>query len=238
MAASDRLKDKAHSLGADFFGIADLTLAKDAFESQSGLSVREFPRAISIGIALLDTIVDLIADKEDQAAAKNYMHHCYNVINQRLDQIASRLSSELQKEQYTAFPVPASQTINPDKWHGLISNKLAAHLSGLGWIGKSCLLVTPQNGPRVRWATVLTNAPFEPTGEPTDEKCGNCTLCVDICPTGAFSGRAFNKNEERELRFDVFKCNAYFDDLIKQGKESKCGLCIYVCPHGRRSRKS
>ena len=45
---------------------------------------------------------------------------------------------------------------------GHLSHKLVAHLAGLGRIGRSCLLLTPGAGPRVRLATVLTNAPLDP----------------------------------------------------------------------------
>ncbi len=37
-------------------------------------------------------------------------------------------------------------------------------MAGLGRIGKSCLLITPEAGPRVHWATVLTDAPMQVTG--------------------------------------------------------------------------
>ena len=86
---------------------------------------------------------------------------------------------------------------------GGCSQKLAAHLSGLGWIGKSCLLVTPDHGPRVRWVTVLTDAPLRPTGAPLEQRCGECTACVDICPVHALTGKPFSPDELREARFDA-----------------------------------
>jgi len=71
-----------------------------------------------------------------------------------------------------SFPVPASQIIDEEKLLGVFSNKMAAHLAGLGWIGKSCLLVTPEAGPRARWATVLTQAALEKTGDAMEERGG------------------------------------------------------------------
>jgi hypothetical protein len=61
------------------------------------------------------------------------------------------------------------------------AHKLAAHLAGLGWIGKSCLLLTEQFGPRVRFVSVLTDAPLE-AGSPLDKPCGKCQVCIDACP--------------------------------------------------------
>ena len=89
-----------------------------------------------------------------------------------------------------------------DRQLGFFSHKLAAHLAGLGWIGKSCLLVTLEVGPRVRWASVLTDAPLM-AGEPLEERCGECRGCVEVCPAGAFSGRSFFFDEPRAARFDV-----------------------------------
>lgn len=95
-----------------------------------------------------------------------------------------------------------------DRELGLFSHKLAAHLAGLGWIGKSCLPVTPEAGPRVRWASVLTDAPLA-AGEQLEERCGECEACVEVCPAGAFSGRSFFSDEPRAARFDAFKCRYY-----------------------------
>lgn len=93
--------------------------------------------------------------------------------------------------------------------------KLAAHLAGLGWIGKSCLLITPEHSPHVRWVTVLTDPPLLPTGTPMEQKCGACTACVDICPQHAFIGRSFCSEEPREARFDVAAWDRHFKEQEK-----------------------
>jgi epoxyqueuosine reductase QueG len=121
----------------------------------------------------------------------------------------------------------------------MFSHKMAAHLAGLGWIGKSCLLITPQVGPRVRWVSVLTDAPLEVTGEPMVEQCGSCQECVEICPVQAFTGRPFREEEPREMRYDAGKCDRYFRKMKeKNGDLAICGLCLYVCPHGRTREKT
>jgi epoxyqueuosine reductase QueG len=116
---------------------------------------------------------------------------------------------------------------------------MAAHLAGLGWIGKSCLLVTPDAGPRVRWVTVLTDAPIEATGKQMDQKCGDCHKCVDICPPKAFTGEPFRPEDERDVRYDARKCENYFKELMTETgfSETVCGLCLYVCPQGRKTKK-
>lgn len=227
------LRRLAEAEEVDFFGVADLSPAHDAILAQGGQLVAAFPRAISIGIALLDAIVDQLPQRANPAVSLTYRRHAYDVVNQRLDYISSRLSSRLQKQGYRAFPVPASQRVDDERLCAVFSHKLAAHLAGLGWIGKSCMLITPEVGPRVRWATVLTDAPLEASGEPMPVACGDCQECVDICPVDAYSGQPFRPEDPREVRFDAHKCRRYFVELEEATGLSVCGLCLYVCPNGR-----
>ncbi|MEZ5336616.1 MAG: 4Fe-4S double cluster binding domain-containing protein, partial [Methanolobus sp.] len=140
----------------------------------------------------------------------------------------------IQENSYEALPLPASKRIDDERICAQFSHKLAAHLAGLGWIGKSCLLITPDNGPRVRWITILTDAPLKPTGSKMKSKCGTCNECVNICPVHAFTGRDFAESESREMRYDAKKCGDYFKVMEKKGQIPVCGLCVYVCPHGRK----
>lgn len=224
--------------GADFFGVADLSPAQDAVAAQGGPMAATYPRAISVGMALPHTVVDQLPHRAQQAVAVSYRNQCYDVINQRLDLLVSQMSSLLQHEGYRALPVPASQRVDDERLCAVFSHKLAAHLAGLGWIGKSCLLVTPEVGPRVRWASVLTDAPLVVTGKPMEERCGSCNQCVKICPVQAFTGEPFRASEPREKRYDAGKCDRYFTAMRSKEKVSAvCGLCLYVCPYGKRLKR-
>jgi epoxyqueuosine reductase len=228
------LPEFARSLGADYYGVADLASAKDFIRLQGGDRVTGYPRAVSIGIRLPDPLVDAVADRTDLVGARLYRHNCYDVVNLELDHVALQVANTIQREGFRAFPVAASKRASDEKIAGVFSQKLAAHLAGLGWIGKSCLLVTPDHGPRVRWVTVLTDAPLAPTGSPMESRCGKCTECVDICPVHAFTGRPFKEDEPREARYDAAACDRYFKKLEAGGGPVVCGLCLYVCPHGRK----
>ena len=109
---------------------------------------------------------------------------------------------------------------------------MAARLAGLGWIGKCCLLVTPESGPRVRWGSVLTDASLKATKKPMKDGCGDCQECVDICPTKAFTGEPFREEDPREIRYDAHKCDKYLTKLEKTSALGVCGMCLYVCPYG------
>ncbi len=228
------LRQQAQTWGADFFGIADLALATAAIADQGGAVISEFPRAVSLGIELFHPIVDQLPQRAERTVAVSYRHHCYDIINQRLDWLASRVGSALQREGFRAMPIPASKRVDDARICAVFSHKLAAHLAGLGWIGKSCLLITPQAGPRVRWITVLTDAPLTPTGKPMEPRCGTCRQCVDECPVQAFTGEPFRTGEPREVRYNARTCEQYFDELKAQNRMPVCGMCLYVCPHGRK----
>lgn len=98
-----QLDEKARELGADLFGVADLAVARDFICEQGGEYLRQFPRAISIGIRLLDGIVDGLLRHEDRATVFTY-RALYNSVNSRLNHIALLLAKRIQDEGFSAFP--------------------------------------------------------------------------------------------------------------------------------------
>jgi epoxyqueuosine reductase len=232
----EELKKIALDNGVYYFGVSDLSNEREFIVEQGGDELVSYPYAISLGIKLIHPIVDKLPFRNERSVALNYQLHAYDVINQRLDLIASILSSYIQERGHRVLPIPAAERIDDEKICAQFSHKLGAHLAGLGWIGKSCLLITPENGPRVRWTTVLTDAPLTPTGNKLDERCGTCNECVKICPVQAFTGRNFDETEKRELRYDAKKCQEYFYEMKNNGQTPVCGLCLYVCPYGRKKR--
>ncbi len=89
-----------------------------------------------------------------------------------------------------------------------LPHKKIAILAGLGWIGKNNLLVTKEYGSAFCMGSVLTNAPL-----PTENriiikpKCGECTICKEICPAGAIHGSTWEKGISRDLIVDVYHCD-------------------------------
>ena len=63
-----QLRTLALSLGADYFGVADLLPAHDVILEQGGDLVARYPRAVAIGMVLQDSLVDLLPDKDPEGA--------------------------------------------------------------------------------------------------------------------------------------------------------------------------
>lgn len=228
---SNVLEQKAKDLGARYFGVADLATAKEVIVEQGGEFLGIFPRAISIGIAMNDEIVNQLTRHKEPIIARTY-DYLYYTVNQSLDRIALRIGVTLSKRGFRYLLVPASNSADTKNIRGIFSHKLAANLSGLGWIGPSCLLITPESGPRVRWVTVLTDAPLE-TGAPITNQCGECNSCVEACPPHAFTGRLFDPSEPREIRFNIQRCIDYRKHLEEKISGVRvCGMCVNVCPVG------
>lgn len=218
---------------AEFFGVADLE--KAAAEGPGALGeLGSYPRAVSFGIALPSDVVAKLDRREERDMAVAYKTHAYQVVNQRLDLLASRLASRIQRLGFRTYPVPASERSNDEEIRSFFSHKLAARWAGLGWIGKSCLLVTPEAGPWVRWGTVLTDAPLPPSAGPMKNRCGACNACVEICPVHAFTGREFVPGEPRAMRYKAESCDQYFKQMRAEKPWAVCGLCLWACPWGRK----
>jgi len=224
------LESLARDMGANYFGIADLTPVRQVVSEQSGEFLTKFPRAVSHGFILTDGIVDTLVHHENIAALNTYGYYVRQTVNPRIDSISLMLAQYLAKAGFQAFAVPSSQTIDRSKLTGVFSHKLAAHLAGLGWIGKSALLITPEHGSRVRWGTVLTDARLE-AGTPMDERCRDCDECVKGCPVHAFTGQAFDKPRPRSEIFAAEACYHYLRE--RETFYRVCGMCVHICPFGR-----
>ena len=111
-----------------------------------------------------------------------------------------------------------------------ISDKYWAYRSGLGWIGKNTLLVTPNMGSMVNIGELVTTAPFDHYDRPIPNRCGDCTLCLKTCPNHALADT-----------LDCRRCNAYNTienrsetlppDLRLNGYAFGCDCCQQVCPY-------
>ena len=116
----------------DYLGFADLTNYQEEIFKSGGQIVQGYNCGISIGIILQNSIVDYLPKRFDNNVACEYRIHAYEVINQRLNIMASVISTFLNKKGYNALPIAAADRTDEEKATASISHKMIAHIAGLG----------------------------------------------------------------------------------------------------------
>jgi epoxyqueuosine reductase len=207
--------------GADLVGFADV--ADLPAKMTGGLSA-----AVSIAVRLDPSIVSEISNGPTQRYYKEYVR-----VNELLGELCRRVADLLTSCGGRARAIEVTTANFDTRALSMpVQHKTIATLAGLGWIGKSALLITEEYGPAVRLGSVLTDAELE-TGEPIDtSRCGECHKCVDCCPAGAIAGSNWSLGAPRESMLDAFVCSDTARKLAgRQGIEARiCGICINACP--------
>jgi len=224
---STELKRWLVSQGAAVAGVADLeelsgypTLPENLMEG--------YRRGVSMGIPIPKGAL-----AEVHTGPNPLYLHAYETVNRLLDDLAMRTASLLEAAGGKALAIPASHTLDRNVHRGNLSHKAVARLAGLGWIGKNILLVNPEYGPRLRFATVLTDLELE-ADAPLDRDCGTCTNCTDACPAGAIKGViAKPYPATREECLDLAACAAKLGEFKTEVGKDICGVCIRVCPFAK-----
>lgn len=212
----ERLVGFALDQGLSLFGVADIAGIREEF-SVAGKLREKFDWGISLGKRLLDAPLEDIEDRPTQL----YFHH-YRQLNFFLDRAAFLLSSYIQESGFQALPIPASQIIDWEKQRAHLSHKKVGYLAGLGFIGRSNLLVNPELGARFRLVTVLTDMPLE-ADKPLKGDCGVCRKCLKPCPAQAI--------KEKKEEFDHRACFEKLKEFRKMGIVGQhiCGICVKAC---------
>lgn len=116
---------------------------------------------------------------------------------------------------------------------GELSDRAVAERAGIGWSAKNCSIITPEFGSYVYLGEMLTNIPFEPS-IPMEDQCGDCRLCLDICPTGALI-EGGQLNAQRCIAFlTQTKTMLPVEFRAKIGNRVYgCDTCQTVCPKNK-----
>jgi epoxyqueuosine reductase QueG len=239
--------------GASLFGVALV----DRFDgAPRGHHPRDFvPKAKSVltfGVALLHQSLyweehlinsELVLPEYRKDVLQNYFYRQtgYNMVNDLLNRLALGAANFLESRGYLSIFFPA--TYNGDQQEsikkgiplglGLLSQRHAAVLAGLGEFGFNNVVVTPQFGPRIRFNSVITEAELTPSKLIQKKVClgEKCSVCLKQCP-GALSLRSgFDPEAVWYLppaKTDIPACN-------KLRPEQYCmGRCLKVCPVGKK----
>jgi epoxyqueuosine reductase QueG len=226
---------KEHLLPAKnyIFGFADLTgLLQNKFIG--------FNYGISIGRKLDYKIVD----KVNNGPTPEYYSH-YRQINKDLSLLTKKISDDLNKNDIETLkidPTVSTSELDSVYFNTLrtdLSHKMVATRAGLGWIGKTDLFISREFGPRLRLVSILLKTPVKPKLKPVDmSRCGNCSICVDICPAKAANGKLWDITVDREVFYDPWKCRNQCAEfgMNRLGLDVRiCGICVAACPIGQKN---
>ena len=214
------------------YGFADLTgLLQNKFTG--------FNYGISIGRKLDYKIVDKVIN----GPTPEYYSH-YRQINEDLALLTKRISEDLNKndiETLNIEPTVSTSELDSIYFKTLrtdLSHKMVATRAGLGWIGKSDLFISKKFGPRLRLVSILLKTPLKSKSKPIEiSRCGNCNICVDVCPIKTANGKLWDITVDREKFFDPWKCRSQCAEFgkIRLGIDARiCGICVAACPVGQK----
>jgi epoxyqueuosine reductase len=155
----------------------------------------------------------------------------HHVLGEKLEALVKRLRAE--------FPEHFEARAYVDT--GPIVERVAAKYAGLGWLAKNTCLINEELGSWLFLGVIVTTLELAPSLDaaemPAPDLCGNCTLCIDACPTGAIV---------EPYVLDARRCISYLTIELRGAIPSElrepigrhvfgCDICQDVCPWNRRA---
>lgn len=152
----------------------------------------------------------------------------HKVLRNRLAQLAERVKGEIGDYGYRVFTDSAPVMELP-----------LAEKAGLGWRGKHTLLLSREAGSTFFIGEILVDLPL-PVDESTSAHCGQCSNCIDKCPTGAILGPG---------RLDARRCISYLTIELKGSIPLElrplignriygCDDCQLACPWNKFAQRA
>lgn len=148
----------------------------------------------------------------------------HNVIKAKLHKLAADIN-EITPINYRAFV--DSAPVLERQW---------AVKSGLGWIGKHSLLINKEMGSFFFIGELLVDIDLKPDEKSVNNYCGNCTKCIDACPTGAIVSSGII-DAGLCLSYNTIENREDIDENIVTNINDRvfgCDICQDVCPWNRK----
>lgn len=188
-----RIKEK----GADFVYFVDISMLPAEV-------IEGYTCAILFGKALSKEYINAIRAGQPPKTKE------VGNVERKMDVLSEKVAEWLEAEGYKSIAKLKT---------GRLPHKTVALRAGLGFIGKNNLLVTTEYGCALMLGKVLTTAPFVTLSEiPREPQCGDCSICVDVCPTKALLGTTWSITTTR-------------DEIITRKLCALCVKCMAWCPY-------
>lgn len=152
----------------------------------------------------------------------------HKVLRARLQQLAERIAREIGEFGYRVFTDSAP-----------VMEVALAQKTGVGWRGKHTLLLHREAGSMFFLGELYTDLPL-PVDPPTTAHCGQCSACIDVCPTKAILA---------PYKMDARRCISYLTIELKGpiplefrpligNRIYGCDDCQLVCPWNKFAQRA
>ena len=151
----------------------------------------------------------------------------HKVMRKRLQKLADKVKSTIGEFGYRAFVDSAP-----------VLEKALAEKSGLGWIGKHSNLINQKAGSWFFLGEIYTDLPLPITAHATEEHCGSCTACIDICPTKAIVA-PYKVDARRCISYLTIELHGSIPIEFRHDMGNRiygCDDCQLCCPWNRFSQ--
>jgi len=147
----------------------------------------------------------------------------HKIIKEKLKLLANKIENEIGSFAYRAFSDSAP-----------VIEKALAEKAGNGWIGKNCLLLNQQVGSFCFLGELFTDLELDCTS-PTQNRCGNCSQCLNACPTNALIAPQ-QLNASRCISYLTIEHKGAIPVELRPLIGTKivgCDQCQLVCPYNQ-----
>ncbi len=176
--------------------------------------------AVSVGLFYHEPEILAVPASWQTTAAQddpwNQYARAYQALNRSLNHMATVLAERLDgvAEQATMAGWAGHVGHVEEFFPNCVSHRAFAEAAGVGWRGKHGLIVTPEVGPALRFATVFVPRHIPPRPRAL-AGCGDCRACLEVCP---ILRKASDYREACRRRLNVLGL-----------EDEVCGICVRVC---------